>query len=129
MKGGNVIGIISRAARVLGNEPVAAPVSLPGGVELRRSRLVPRIAGLLAGMRGPAAAVTLGRTILVAPRVPMTDRLLRHELAHVRQWEREPLSFPFRYIASHIRHGYGDNPYEAEARAAETGPHVSGEVQ
>lgn len=96
---------------------------------MRHSRLVPRVAGWLSGMRGPAAAVTLGRTILLNPHVPLSERLLRHELAHVRQWERAPLSFPFRYIASHIRHGYGDNPYEAEARAAETGHSVSGDVQ
>ena len=112
---------------MLGGSKVPSPVALPHGVSVLESRLVPRIAGWLSGMGGPAAAVTLGRTILVQPGVRLTDRLVRHELEHVRQWEREPRVFPFRYIASHIRHGYGENPYEAEARAAEIGRRESGE--
>lgn len=124
-----MIGVVSRAARWIGAQPVSTPATLPRGVEVRHSRLVTRLAGRLSGMSGPAAAVTLGRTILLNPHVKLSERLLRHEMAHVRQWERAPVSFPFRYIASHIRHGYGDNPYEAEARAAETGQSVSGEVE
>lgn len=122
-----MIGMISASARVVGGEPVAAPVALPPGVTFRRSRIIPRIAGRLAGMGAPAAAVTLGRTVLFAPGVRPTVRLVRHELAHVAQWERYPFTFPFRYIAGHIRHGYGDNPFEAEARAAENGPIEAGE--
>lgn len=122
-----MIGVISRAARILGRPEVTSPVPLPPEVSLRQSTLVPRIAGWLAGMKGPAAAVTLGRTILVDPGARLSGRLVRHELAHVRQWERQPRIFPIRYIAYHIRHGYGDNPFEAEARAAETGPSASGE--
>lgn len=122
-----MIGLVSRAARVLGREDVPPPFPLPPGVTLRHSRLVPRIGGWLSRMGGPAAAVTLGRTILLNPEVRPSPRLLRHELEHVRQWERHPVAFPFRYIASHIRHGYGDNPFEAEARAAETGRRESGE--
>lgn len=124
-----MIGVVSRAARWMSAQPVSTPAPLPRGVEVRHSRLVPRIAGWLSGMSAPAAAVTLGRTILLNPHVRLSERLLRHELAHVRQWERAPRSFPFKYIAYHIRHGYGDNPYEAEARAAETGPSVSGELK
>ena len=122
-----MIGVLDRLARLAGGEAVESPVRLPDGVVLVRSALVPRIAGWLSGMGGPAAAVTLGRTILVAPDVRPTERLLRHELVHVRQWEREPYAFPFRYTAAHIRHGYGSNPFEAEARAAETGRGISGE--
>ncbi len=122
-----MMGLVTRAAALMGGRPLASPVPLPPGVALRCARLVPRIAGWLSGMRGSAAAVTLGRTILVAPHVKLTDRLIRHELAHVRQWERQPTAFPFRYVVSHIRYGYGDNPFEAEARAAETGRSESGE--
>jgi hypothetical protein len=100
---------------------------LPADVEVRESRLVTAIAGRLAGMGGPAAGVTLGRVILVRPGGAPGARLLRHELAHVRQWERHPVTFPFRYVAAHIRHGYMENPYEAEARAAEVGPSPPGE--
>ena len=71
-------------------------------------------------MKHPAAAVTLGDTILVHPGAPLTARLLRHELAHVRQWRAQPLTFPLRYVLNHLRYGYRDNPYEVAARQAET---------
>jgi hypothetical protein len=96
---------------------VAEPV--PEGVSVRAARWLPIIAGRLSGMRAPAAAVTLGKTIIVHPGVPLTGRLLRHELAHVRQWQQHPISFPARYVINHFRHGYEANPYEIEARAAE----------
>jgi hypothetical protein len=89
-------------------------------VVLRRGRWIPRIGGLLAGSRLPAAAVTLGRTIIVHPDAPLTPRLLRHELEHVRQWRRRPLGFPLHYAWLYLRHGYRANPYEVAARAAET---------
>jgi hypothetical protein len=63
--------------------------------------------------------VTLGRLILVHPGVRVTARLLRHELAHVRQWAARPLAFPLLYAWYHLRFGYRNNPYEVEARAAE----------
>ena len=93
--------------------------AVPDGVAVRTARWLPVIAGKLSGMRAPAAAVTLGDTIIVHPDVPLTGRLLRHELEHVRQWRRNPLSFPARYLINHVRYGYHDNPYEVEARAAE----------
>ena len=43
--------------------------------------------------------------------------LLEHELEHVRQWKADPL-FPLRYTLATLRHGYYDNPYEVQARAA-----------
>jgi hypothetical protein len=96
-----------------------APEPLPEGVALRYATWLPRLAGLLAGMRGPAGAVTLGRTIVVHPSLRMTPRILRHELAHVRQWQEHPWTFPVRYTIAHLHHGYTNNPYEIEARAAE----------
>lgn len=95
------------------------PEGLPAHVALRHSRWIPSLAGRLSGMGGPAAAVTLGRTILVHPDIIVTPELLRHELAHVRQWKRFPLTFPFRYLGAHLRHGYWANPFEREARADE----------
>jgi hypothetical protein len=94
---------------------------VPEGVAVRAARWLPVIAGRLSGMQAPAAAVTLGRTIIVHPRVKLTGRLLRHELAHVRQWQRYPVTFPARYVINHLRFGYEANPYEVEARAAEGG--------
>ena len=95
------------------------PEAVPDHVSVRAARWLPVIAGKMSGMRAPAAAVTLGRTIIVHPNVRITGRLLRHELAHVQQWQRHPLTFPARYVINHIRYGYAANPYEVEARAAE----------
>lgn len=99
-------------------KPVSSPAPLPKGVVLRHASWLPRIAGLLAGMRGPAAAVTVGRTIVIHPSVRITQRLIAHELAHVRQWQEHRL-FPLRYALHHLKYGYHDNPYEVEARNAE----------
>lgn len=109
---GWVLRAASRAA-----EPT--PEVVPHGVAIRTARWLPVIAGRLSGMRTPAAAVTLGDTIIVHPNVQLTSRLLQHELEHVRQWRRNPVSFPVRYLINHLRHGYHDNPFEVAARAAE----------
>ncbi|HUF49977.1 MAG TPA: DUF4157 domain-containing protein [Longimicrobiales bacterium] len=100
---------------------VAPPGGAPRDVVIRRGRWVPWLGGWLTGSRAPAAAVTLGRTIVVHPAQELTDRLLRHELAHVEQWRREPLTFPLRYMWQQLRHGYRGNAYEVAARAAERG--------
>jgi hypothetical protein len=100
--------------------PLAEPAEpVPDGVAVRTARWLPVIAGKMSGMRNPAAAVTLGNTIIVHPDIQLTSRLLRHELEHVRQWRRNPISFPARYVINHLRYGYHDNPYEVEARDAE----------
>jgi len=112
-----MIGVL---LRTFFREPVSVPEDVPRGVAVRQSRIIPTVAGVLSGMRQPAAAVTLGDTILVYPGAPLTSRLLRHELAHVRQWRQKPVSFPLRYVLNHLRYGYRDNPYEVEARRAET---------
>jgi len=88
-------------------------------VVIRRGRWLPALGGRLSGMGRRAAAVTIGDTIVVHPDTPLDERLLRHELAHVRQWARRPYTFPLRYALAHLRHGYRDNPYEREAREAE----------
>jgi hypothetical protein len=94
--------------------------ALPDGAVLRAGRWIPRLGGWLAGARGPASAVTLGRTIVVHPDAALTRRLIRHEAEHVRQWRRRPLSFPLHYTWLYLKHGYRANPYEVAARAAET---------
>ena len=116
-----MIGLVDGVLRVVAPRSVEASplLAVPGDVALRRSRLIPLLGGYLSGMGRPAAAVTLGRTILFHPSVEPGARLLRHELAHVEQWRRHPFTFPFRYTAAHIRFGYRNNPFEIEARAAE----------
>jgi len=95
--------------------PSGVPPELLGAVVFRRGRLIPWIGGVLGRMAGPAAAVTLRRTIVVHPDVSLSPTLLAHELVHVRQW-REDFLFPLRYTLATLRHGYHDNPYEVEAR-------------
>jgi hypothetical protein len=97
--------------------PAAVRGGVPPDVVVRSGRVVPWLGGLFARMQGSAAAVTLGRTIVVHPDVELTPSLLAHELAHVRQWQRDPL-FPIRYSLATLRHGYHHNPYEVEAREA-----------
>ncbi len=111
--------MIAPLVRALAGRRVAAPTALPDGVAVMRGRWLPALGGWLSRMGGPAAAVTIGRTIVVHDDAPLTDRLLRHELAHVAQWRETPLTFPVRYAWQHIRHGYRANPYEVAARAAE----------
>jgi len=111
--------VIDWIVRALARNEVPSPEPLPPGVSLRRVTWIPALGGLLSGMRRAAAAVTLGRTILVHPAARITPRLIRHELAHVRQWQRRPFLFPFLYVWNHLRYGYYANPYEIEARNAE----------
>lgn len=115
------------ASAILGRRierPTLTADLIPPEVTLREGRLVPWIGGVLGGMSGAAAAVTLRRTIVVNPGVELTPALLAHELTHVRQWRADFL-FPLRYTISTLRHGYRNNPYELEARrvaASQPGP-------
>ena len=61
------------------------------------------------------------RTIYVLPGNEHNERLLRHERCHLEQIERDgPVLFSLRYSWWTLRHGYFMNPYEIEARAAES---------
>ena len=116
------MSFLERGAGLLLGRRIAPPGGIPDGlipegVVLREGSIVPRIGGLLARMGAPAAAVTLGRTIVVSPGARLSRELLVHELTHVRQWRADPL-FPVRYTLATLRHGYTNNPYEVEARQA-----------
>jgi hypothetical protein len=110
---------VKRIVRAIGGERVVSPVALPDGVSVVRGRWIPWIGGLFTGSRRPAAAVTVGDTIVVHPRAALTAELIRHELEHVRQWRSDGWRFPVRYAVQYARHGYRANPYEVSARAAE----------
>ena len=97
-----------------------SPEPLPPEVAVRRAAWLPHLAGIVSGMGGPAAAVTLGRTIIVHPSVSVSSRLMKHELEHVRQWRDLGWRFPVKYVLNHFQHGYRNNPFEVEARSAET---------
>lgn len=102
--------------RRMTSHPDVPEGSLPPDVILRLGKLIPRLGGILSRMTEPAAAVTLGRTIVINPEARLTATLLTHELVHVRQWQRDPL-FPIRYSLATLRYGYRNNPYEMEARS------------
>lgn len=112
--------MIERIVTMLGGRREEV-TGLPQGVSVVRSDWIPEIGGRLCGMRGAAAAVTLGSTIVVHDAVTLTPGLLKHELEHVRQWRQRPITFPLIYIWHHFRHGYDANPFEVAARAAEHG--------
>jgi hypothetical protein len=108
--------LLGRRVRELPEVPDGA---IPSDVVLRLGRFVPWLGGVLARMKGPAAAVTIGRTIVLNPEARLTPDLLTHELVHVRQW-RQDLFFPIRYSLATLRYGYRNNPYEVEARSLAT---------
>jgi hypothetical protein len=82
-------------------------------VTIRHSALVPP---------GAAAWVPLPRLILFARAQPITERLLAHELRHVRQAEEHP--WPLAYLTQWALTGfsYRRMPFEVEARKAEDEP-------
>ena len=80
----------------------------------RRGGLPVRIGGWALGTN-TAAAITLRRTIFLAPATPITAELLLHELRHVHQFL-EHWAFPVSYLWQSIRYGYSRNAYEVEAR-------------
>ena len=83
-------------------------------VRLRRGGLMPRVGGWALG-RATVEAITLRRTVFLAPHARATAPLLLHELRHVQQFL-ESGAFPLRYLWESLRHGYEANPFEQDAR-------------
>ncbi|GAC1693970.1 MAG: hypothetical protein NVS9B3_12220 [Gemmatimonadaceae bacterium] len=84
------------------------------GARWRTGGLPPRIGGW-ALLRPTAAAMTLWRTVFVAPGVALDPELLLHEIRHVQQF-RERRLFVLRYLLESIRRGYWANRFERDAR-------------
>jgi hypothetical protein len=111
---------VHRVIAAMIGSPVELPVALAERYpELRRVRwrrggLPPRVGGWALGSRS-VAAITLGRTVFLAPDAPIGAELLLHELAHVEQFEGSR-AFPLRYLWESARVGYASNRYEIEAR-------------
>ena len=83
-------------------------------VSYRSGGLPVRVAGWWLGTSS-AAAITLWRTVFIAPTTPLSAELLLHELRHVHQfWERK--AFPLSYLWQSLRYGYSRNAYEIDAR-------------
>lgn len=84
-------------------------------VRWRRGGLPVRVGGWCLG-RSTVSAITLWRTIWMAPGVSPTAALLLHELRHVEQFEETRL-FPILYLWESLTRGYLRNRFEVEARA------------
>lgn len=72
---------------------------------------------------------SLWRTVYLLPGYESDEGLIRHEAMHLEQMERDGrVLFMVRYVWWLIRYGYQNNPYEVEARAAQTGFHKTSEA-
>jgi len=81
----------------------------------RRGGLPVRVGGWCLGQRS-VSAITLWRTIWLAPDVRESGELLLHELRHVQQFEASA-AFPILYLWESLRRGYVRNRFEVDARA------------
>jgi hypothetical protein len=64
-----------------------------------------------------ADAITLGRLVCIRRRAAGSDRLVRHELVHVRQWRRfGVLGFLRRYLGGYLRARLRGYPHWAAYR-------------
>ncbi len=114
------MGRIAELTRLLAGEAMELPADLRASypelasAKFRRGGIPPRIAGWLLGQQS-VAAITLWRTIFLAPGTRPTSELLLHELRHVEQFDARK-SFPLHYIWQSLRHGYHHNSYEVDAR-------------
>ena len=103
---------------------IGRPWSLPADLvgtypELTAARwrmggLPPRIGGWFLG-RSTVAAITLWRTVFLAPGAAPAPELLLHELAHVHQFA-GGATFPLHYLWESLRRGYSMNRFEVAAR-------------
>lgn len=115
------MGLGGRIAAELTGVRAALPVSLLARfpelalVRVRHGGWPLRVAGWCLG-QASVAGFTLGRTIWLAPRGPVSVELLLHEFCHVKQFEAVRL-FPLRYVWESLWHGYRANRFEVEARA------------
>lgn len=118
---GDLLGLA--VVRLCGVRAASRSVSLPDGTEglLYED---PRLALYLDNVPLRPYAQTLGRIIVA--REPLPSGTIRHELEHVRQWQRLGPLFLVAYGLESMRamlmgrHRYRDNRYEVAARSRET---------
>ena len=87
-------------------------------VRWRRGGLPVRVGGWCLGQK-TVSAITLWRTIWLAPGAPLSVELLLHESRHVQQFEASAV-FPILYLWESLRRGYVRNRFEVDARAYAT---------
>jgi hypothetical protein len=115
-----LLSLVRRLAAPLIGRPVRLPAELARRYpELSQARyrcggLPPRLGGWGLGQR-TVAAVTLWRTVWLAPEARLDPGLLLHELRHVHQFQTSR-AFPILYLWETVRRGYYQNRYEVDAR-------------
>ena len=120
-----VVAKLFAAVAAVGRPLVGRPTSLPpeltgrypelAAVRWRRGGLPVRVGGWCLGQK-TVSAITLWRTIWLAPGVPLSVELLLHEARHVQQFEASPV-FPILYLWESLTRGYVRNRFEVDARA------------
>lgn len=114
------MGSLARLFAAFAGEPIELPAQLLAEypelaqASYRRGGLPVRLGGWSLGT-STAAAITLWRTVFIAPNTPLTAALLLHELRHVHQFL-ERKTFPVSYLWQSLRYGYDRNAYEVDAR-------------
>lgn len=92
-------------------------------IKIVERSLIARVAA--TKLKSKAAAIVIGKKIFLYG-VAKQDFLaneswLNHELCHINQYKKYGLlRFIFLYLLESIKHGYYNNKFEIEARAAET---------
>ena len=113
-------GLERIVAALVGRQTALSPQVILRYPELRRARwrrggLPVRVGGWCLG-QSTVSAITLWRTIWIAPGITPSAELLLHELRHVGQFE-ESRWFPILYLWESARRGYVRNRFEMDARA------------
>lgn len=114
---------LGQLARAVAAPVIGVPDELPpalrarypelGAVRWRRGGVFVRIGGW-ALAQPSVAAITLWRTVFLAPDSPWDAALLLHELRHVHHFT-QSRAFPLRYLWESVRRGYAGNCYEVDA--------------
>ena len=94
-------------------------------IYIKEHSLLAKLAAKKLGSK--SVAMVLGKTIhlhnISKAEFLQNDRLLKHELCHVRQYQRHGFAgFLIKYLWESIRKGYYNNRFEVEARSAENEP-------
>jgi hypothetical protein len=112
---------VTAVTTFLVGEPTTLPSALRrrypelDGARWRRGGLALRIGGWCLGSAS-VTGITLWGTVFLRRHAHLDPELLLHELRHVHQFQGDR-TFPLRYVWGTLRHGYLNNPYEADARA------------
>lgn len=111
-----------RIAREVGvAEPSKVRILVVEALPAPRDPALVAAAGSIGLMPQAADGMTLGHAVLLKRGAEDDERLLRHELRHVAQYESRGGIGPFfaEHVPALLRFGYADSPFERDAREHE----------